>query len=59
VRIVIIIIIIMSRSRRRDINFVDEFHARHGIRGRIWFFGRVDWRVRREREGMYRRRRRV
>jgi len=43
--------IIMPRSRRRDMDFIDEFHAqRRGIRRRSWMkwlFRRMDWRVRR------------
>jgi len=56
-----IIIIVISRLRRRDGNFVDEFHARsRGIRERNWarwLFGRGDWRVRGGREGTNRWRR--
>jgi len=55
--------VIILRSRRGDMEFLDEFHARRrGIRGRSWtrwLFGRLDRRVRRRREGTYRRRRRV
>jgi len=56
-----IVTIVISRSRRRDGNFVDEFHAQsRGIRGKSWtrwLFGKVDWRVRRGRERTNRRRR--
>jgi len=53
-----IIIIIISGLRRRDRDFVNEFHARRrGIRGRAWgrwLFGSVDRRVREGREEMNR-----
>jgi len=56
-----IAIIIISGSRRRDKNFVDEFHAqRRGIRGQSWaswLFEGADWRVRGRREGTNRWRR--
>jgi len=55
-----IVVIIISGSRKRDRNFVNEFHARcRRIRGRTWgrLFGRVDRRVKREREGTNRWRR--
>jgi len=49
-----IIVIIISGLRRKDRDFVNEFHAR-GIRERTWgrwLFGRMNRRVKGRREGI-------